>query len=89
MQDKEKKELLCSVIGEIIKEKRKKLDKGILLLAYEYDLSTSSLIQTEKGKRDLQVSTLWKIANALGMKFSEFALLVEKRLPKNFKLIDD
>ena len=84
-----KKELLNKVIGEVIKEKRAVKNKGILLLAYEYDLSTSSLIQTEKGKRDPQISTLWKIANALDMKFSSFILEVESRLPEDFKLIDD
>lgn len=89
MQDSVKKTLVCKVIGEIIKEKRKELDKGILLLAYEYDLSTSSLIQAEKGCRDLQVSSLWKISNALGMKMSEFITIVESRLPEGFKLIDD
>ena len=70
MQDK--KQLVNKVIGEIIKEKRTAINKGILLLAYEYDIATSSLIQSEKGRRDLQVTTLWKIANALGMQFSEF-----------------
>lgn len=92
MQDKKnetKKEILNRVIGEIIKEKRKETGKGILLFAYEYDLPTSSIIQTEKGRRDPQISTLWKIANALNMSFSEFIILVEKRLPENFKLTED
>ncbi len=88
INDTKKAELL-SVIGQIIKEKRKEKDKGILLLGYEYDISGSSIMQLEKGKRDVQITTLWKLANALGMTFSEFVIEVEKRLPGDFKLIDD
>lgn len=85
----EKKSILLKVIGEIIKEKRKKINKGILLFSYEFDLSNTSLAQLEKGSRDVQITTIWKIANALGMNFSDFIFEVEKRLPKNFKLVED
>lgn len=84
-----KKELLLSVIGNLIREKRTEQNKGILLFSYEYDISNSSIAMLEKGKRDVQITTLWKLANALGMSFSEFAMELERRLPPNFKLIDD
>lgn len=84
-----KKELLLSVIGSLIREKRTEQNKGILLFSYEYDISNSSIAMLEKGKRDVQITTLWKLANALGMSFSEFAMELERRLPPNFKLIDD
>lgn len=94
MQDRKtknikKKKLINKVIGEIIQEKRKTINKGILLLSYEYDIPTSSLIQVEKGERDLQISTLWRIANAFGLNASEILLEAEKRLPEGFNLIDD
>lgn len=84
-----KKELLLSVIGSLIREKRTEQNKGILLFSYEYDISNSSIAMLEKGKRDVQITTLWKLANALGMSFSEFVMELERRLPPNFKLIDD
>ena len=84
-----KKELLLQVVGTIIKEKRLAKNKGILLLSYEYDIANSSIALLEKGVRDVQFSTLWKLANAFGMSFSEFAREVESRLPEGFKLIDD
>ena len=84
-----KKILLLRVIGEIIKEKRLKQNKGILLLSYEFDISNSSISALEKGIRDVQISTLWKLANALGMPFSDFINEVESRLPKGFKMIED
>lgn len=84
-----KKKILLKTIGEIVKEKRQNLNKGILLFSYEYDIPNSSLAQLEKGNRDVQISTLWKLSEALGMSFPNFVKEVEKRLPKNFKLIDD
>ncbi len=83
------KQLLLNAIGELIKEKRQEQNKGILLFSYEYDISNSSIALLEKGKRDVQITTLWKLANAFGMSFSEFAKEIENRLPKGFKLIDD
>ena len=84
-----KKTLLLKAIGEVVKEKRKELNKGILLLSYEYEISNTSLAQLEKGTRDVQISTVWKIANAFGMDFSDFIKEVENRLPKGFKLLED
>ena len=84
-----KKEMLIKIIGNLIKEKRLAQNKGILLFSYEYDISNSSIALLEKGRRDVQVTTLWKLANALGLKFSEFVKEIETKLPKDFKLIDD
>lgn len=83
------KALLLKVIGDIIKEKRTAQNKGILLFGYEYDISNSSIMLLERGQRDVQVTTLWKLANAFGMSFSEFIQEVESRLPEGFKLIED
>lgn len=83
------KKVLLEVMGQIVKEKRQALGKGILLLSYEYDISNSSIAQFEKGRRDVQITTLWKLVNALDMTFSDFIDEVYKRLPENFKLIED
>ena len=84
-----KKQELLKIIGQLIKEKRLQKEKGILLLGYEYDVSGSSIMHLERGQRDVQVTTLWKLANAFGMSFSKFIQEVESRLPEDFKLIDD
>ena len=84
-----KKELLLKVVGSIIKEKRLAKHKGILLLSYEYDIANSSIALLEKGVRDVQFCTLWKLANGFGISFSEFIQEVETRLPEGFKLIED
>ena len=59
--------MLIKIIGNLIKEKRLAQNKGILLFSYEYDISNSSIALLEKGRRDVQVTTLWKLANALGV----------------------
>lgn len=83
------KKILLETIGKIVRKKRAEIDKGILLLSYEYDIPSTSLAKLEKGKCDVQISTLWKLAEALNMSFLEFISEVQKQLPKNFKLIDD
>ena len=87
--DKAKKEILLNTIGKIINDKRNKLGKGILLHSYEYDLSSSSLSLIEKGQRDPQITTLWKIVNSLDMNFQDFIALLVQKLPKDFKMTDD
>ena len=42
-----KKEILIRAIGNLVKEKRKELNKGILLLSYEYDIPNTSLAKLE------------------------------------------
>ena len=83
------KEILIKTIGKFVKEKRTSLQKGVLLMSYEFDISNSSISKLESGERDVQITTLWKIANAFGMKFSDFIIEIEKRLPEDFKLIDN
>ncbi|MDD3237472.1 MAG: helix-turn-helix transcriptional regulator [Candidatus Gastranaerophilales bacterium] len=37
------------------------------------NISRGHLSNIEKGKRNIQLTTLWRIVGALGMSFSEFA----------------
>lgn len=85
----DKKALLLKTIGQVIKEQRQNSGKGILLHAYEYDIPSSSLNLIERGMRDPQLTTLWKIANSYNMSFGELIVEVEKHLPEKFSLIED
>lgn len=87
--DEEKKKILLTAIGKIIHEKRKATGKGILLHSYEFDLSSNSLERIEKGLRDPQITTLWKIVNSLGIDFKEFINILYTYLPENFNLTDE
>ena len=84
-----KKSQLLKIIGKIIKKHRLATKKGILLHAYEFDIPSSSLNLIERGIRDPQITTLWKIANSFDMTFGEFINEIEKQLPNDFTLIED
>ena len=83
--DNKKRELLLA-LGEIIYEERKKVNKGINLFSFEYDIGNGILSKLEKGKADSRVTMLWKLANAFGYTCSDFIRMVEEKLPKDFNL---
>ena len=58
-------------------------------LAMEYELDKGSLSKLERGIYDCRLSTAWKIAEANGIKFSDFAKILEKELGKDFTFIDE
>ncbi len=83
-----KKEWYLKKLGKKIFELRQKSEKGILLFSYEYDLPSSTLSKVEKGQRDVQISTLARIAESFGLKTSELLNLVEEELPEGWSFIE-
>lgn len=81
-----KKKLVCKAVGEKIKSLRG--SKGIILLSYEYDLSSGSLQKIEKGTRDPQLTTLWRISEALGIPFWQLIKEIQDDLSENFSFYD-
>ncbi len=88
MQDN-KKQILKNIIGELLKEERKKKNKSLLMFSYENSISSSALNYIERGLRDAQVTTLWKILEAHNIKMSEFFTQIENTLPDDFKFLED
>ena len=82
------KKILLKVLGQIIHDERKKINKGINLFSYEYDLGNGILSKLEKGQADSRISTLWKLANAFGYKCSDLIRMVEENLPDNFNFYE-
>ncbi len=90
MQRHSKKSLyLSKKLGEVIRELRSKDDYSCRKFAYEYDISRSNLNKIENGVIDCKFTTLWKISEALGLKFSDFAKFLEEKLGEEFTLIDE
>lgn len=83
------KNLIKKTIGKILQTERKNINKSLLMFSYEYGISSSALNYIERGLRDVQVTTLWKILEAHNIKMSDFFKIVEKDLPKDFSLLDD
>lgn len=91
MQYKDNKILqLNKVLGLIIKDIRiKKTGLSCSKLANEYGLDRGNLNRVENGLVDSKISTIWKASEALGLKFSEVAKILEENLPQDFTLIDE
>ena len=83
-----KKHILLKALGKVINTKRKELNIGINKFSFEYDIGNGLLSRLERGDTDTQISTLWKLANAFGISFSELATLIEKELPNDFNFYD-
>ena len=79
-----KKKILFKAIGKVVKRKRKALNKGINKFSFEYDIGNGLLSRLENGQSDTKISTLWKLANAFDIKFSDMAILIEKELAHDF-----
>lgn len=86
MQIEKRKKLIMKILGENIKRLRG--EKSQFILSSENDISCSIISTVERGLKDPQFTTLFKIAEALNIKVSELVKLVENELPKNFSMID-
>lgn len=86
MQTNDNKQKILKALAIITKELRK--DKSQFLLSSENDISVSILSTIERGLKDPQLTTIFKLAEALEIKPHEFIKLIEDKLPKDFSMID-
>ena len=91
MQRKSEKTLhFRKTLGKLVKQLR--LDKTGLSgnrLANEYDIGNGNISRIQNGEVDCKLITIWKIAEACNVSFSDFAKLLEQELGEDFKLIDE
>lgn len=81
--DKNKKQIL-KLLGKHARELRG--ERSQFILASENDISVSIISTIERAMP--QLTTVFKLAEALNIKPSEFIKLIENDLPKNFSMID-
>ena len=84
MQDKKK--CILSALAKTLKELRG--ERSQFIVASENDIPISILSTAERGIKDPQLTTIYKLAEAYNLSFSEFAKLIEKNLPKDFSIIE-
>ena len=82
----EKKKLICKVAGQALKMLRG--EKSLYMHSAEYEISTSLLSSLERGLKDPQLTTVFKLSEALGIKASDFVKIIEQELPNGFSLIE-
>lgn len=83
--DKNKKQIL-KLLGKHARELRG--ERSQFILASENDISVSIISTIERAMKDPQLTTVFKLAEALNIKPSECIKLIENDLPKNFSMID-
>ena len=81
------KNKLQYVLGKIIKKYRG--DKSINQLSNEIELSKSIWSDLEKGKKDIQFTTFWRIAEALNIAPHKLLKDIENELDEEFSFIED
>lgn len=79
---------ILNAIAQVIKRKRKSTEKSQRLFADEYGMYSSMFSRLERAQNQPKLFSIWTIAEALGMKASEFLALVENELPEDFALYD-
>lgn len=79
-----KRNILLNALSKTVKELRK--DKSQFMLGAEYDIPSSVISNIERGVKDPQFTTLFRLSEAFGLKLSEFAKEIEKELPENFSV---
>lgn len=85
MQDKNKK-LILQALSDVMKELRK--EKSQFMFASENSISTSIISTAERGLKDPQLTTIFKLAEAYDISAEEFIRLIREKLPENFSLIE-
>lgn len=81
-----KRGLLLKALAKTMKELRGK--KSQFMFSSENDISISIISMAERGMKDPQMTTLFKLAEAYGMDITEFVSLIREKLPKDFFLIE-
>ncbi len=56
---------ILNAVSKVIKNYRIKTQKSITLISYEVNLAKSVWSEVESGKSDMQLTTFWRIAEAL------------------------
>ena len=80
--------LLQSKLAEIIKSKRNKQNKSISLISAETGMTKSMWADMEKGIKDPQFSTLFRMAEGLNVPLGIMVNELYEILPKGFSLIE-
>ena len=86
MQVNDKKEIIRKALADVVKELRG--NKSQFIHASENDISTSIMSTVERGLKDPQLTTMFKLAESFNLNIVEFVSLIYKKLPENFYLIE-
>ncbi len=90
MQEKlvENKILFQKELAKLVKERRLELKKSISLISAEIGMTKSMWADLEKGIKDPQLSTLWRVCEGLEIEPSEILKELKTKLDMNFTFVE-
>lgn len=90
MQEKlvENKILFQKELGKLVKERRLELKKSISLISSEIGMTKSMWADLEKGIKDPQLSTLWRVCEGLEIEPSDILKELKVKLDMNFTFVE-
>ena len=84
-----KEEIFNKLTGDLFKELRLKKSSGSMSnFAREYDFDRGNFSKIERGLVNCRLITAWRFLEASGVKFSEFAKMLEEKLGDDFTFFD-
>lgn len=86
----EKIKRLNSALAEVVRTMRvSRTGMSVNKFGDSYGIEKNNILRIENAKVHCKLITIWQIANAFGLKFSEFIKYVEDLLGDDFTLIDE
>ena len=86
MQDENSKKLILKACSIVYKKLKK--DKSNYMIGLEYNVSTSLLNLLERGLKDPQLTTIFKLAQIFNIKPSKLIEEIENAIDGDINLID-
>lgn len=79
---------LQKIIGDVVKKYRLKQNKSISLISAEIGMTKSMWADLEKGKKDPQFSTLFRISEGLNIPITELISEIKDELGIDFTFLE-
>lgn len=83
-----KKKEFLQALGKVISKLRAESKRSARSVAYDVNLSKTTLLLSEAGQLDPQITTFCKIAEAYYLKPEVLLKMVYEELPEDWSLID-
>lgn len=84
----ENKILFQKELGKLVKKRRLELKKSISLISAEIGMTKSMWADLEKGIKDPQLSTLWRVCEGLEIEPSDILKELKVKLDMNFTFVE-
>ncbi len=86
---KDKNKKFIQAFGRVLARLHTESKRSARSIAYEINMSKTTLLLAEAGKLDPQITTFCKIAEAFYIKPEQLLKMVYEELPENWTIIDE